>query len=190
MTPSPNFLYYIAKVYAIISGQSVSVSEAWLENAVLYTEWFALACSVFFLVSFVYYRLLTSKVEDEMKEKRLAAEMVLLAETQKKAGKNPRWLAVEKLAGGSSESDWRRAILEADSMLHDLLTLRGFAGDDIGEQLRGANKTNFGTLDLAWEAHRLRNKIAHEGETLQLTERDIQATLDQYRRVFEEFEYI
>jgi len=190
MTPSPNFLYYIAKAYAIISGQSVTVSELWLENMITYVEWVALASSVIFLGLFVYYRLLTSGVEDEMKKKRLAEEMALHTETQKAAGKNPRWLAVEKLAEGTSESDWRRAILEADSMLHDLLTLRGFAGTDIGEQLRGANKTNFGTLDLAWEAHRLRNKIAHEGESLQITERDAQATIDQYRRVFEEFEYI
>jgi len=116
--------------------------------------------------------------------------MAVLAEAGKAAGKNPRWLAVEKLANSTLESDWRRAIIEADSMLADLLTTRGFAGEDIGEQLKGASKNNFGTLDLAWEAHRLRNRIAHDGEALQLTERDAQATTDLYRRVFEEFEYI
>ena len=190
MTPSPNFLYYIAQFTSVITGRSVTVSESWLELAVLYIEWAALFASIILLAMFVYFRLLTSHIEDELKEKRLAEELAYHVATKKSSDKNPRWSGVEQLANSTNESDWRRAILEADNMLHDLLTLRGFAGTDLGEQLRGANKTNFGTLDLAWEAHRLRNKIAHEGESLHLTARDVQSTIDQYRRVFEEFEYI
>ena len=43
------------------------------------------------------------------------------------------------------------------------------------------------TLDLAWKAHKMRNDVAHSGEKLPLSERDVRSTIDYYKRVFEEF---
>ena len=104
--------------------------------------------------------------------------------------KNPQWDRVHALANSGNESDWRRAILEADIMLGDMLTQLGYRGKDIGEKLRDANPLQFSTLDLAWKAHKVRNDIAHGGEGFVLTSRDANATIDLYRRVFEEFDYI
>ena len=105
-------------------------------------------------------------------------------------GNSPQWEAIAALAASPNESDWRRAILEADIMLAGLLTAQGYPGSTLGEQLKNANPLQFTTLDLAWEAHRMRNAIAHLGEAFPLSERDARATIDQYRRVFEEFGYI
>jgi hypothetical protein len=104
--------------------------------------------------------------------------------------KNPRWERVRELANTTSESDWRLAILEADIMLNDLLKEQGYRGEGIGERLRDANPLQFATLDLAWQAHKVRNDIAHAGEGFHLTQREANATIDLYRRVFEEFDYI
>jgi hypothetical protein len=82
------------------------------------------------------------------------------------AVKNPRWERVRELANTTSESDWRLAILEADIMLNDLLKEQGYRGEGIGERLRDANPLQFATLDLAWQAHKVRNDIAHAGEGL------------------------
>jgi hypothetical protein len=60
----------------------------------------------------------------------------------------------------------------------------------VGERLRDANPLQFTTLDLAWKAHKVRNDIAHAGESYQLSQRDTHATIDYYRRVFEELHYI
>ena len=106
------------------------------------------------------------------------------------APKNPQWDRVQALANSGAESDWRRAILEADIMLGDMLTQAGYRGKEVGEKLRDANPLQFSTLDLAWKAHKVRNDIAHGGESYQLTSRDANATIDLYRRVFEEFDYI
>ena len=104
--------------------------------------------------------------------------------------KNPQWERVRSLASSGTESDWRRAILEADIMLGDLLNQLGYHGKEVGEKLRDANPLQFSTLDLAWKAHKVRNDIAHGGEGFVLTSRDANATIDLYRRVFEEFDYI
>ena len=101
--------------------------------------------------------------------------------------KNERWEHILSLAASAQESDWRRAIIEADVMLGALLTDKGYQGQTIGDQLKDANPLQFTTLDLAWKAHKVRNDIAHGGETFQLTERDTRATIQYYGRVFEEF---
>lgn len=104
--------------------------------------------------------------------------------------KNPRWEHVRELANATSESDWRLAILEADIILNDLLVEQGYRGESIGERLRDANPLQFHTLDLAWKAHKVRNDIAHAGSDFHLSQREADATIDLYRRVFEEFDYI
>jgi len=104
--------------------------------------------------------------------------------------KNPRWEEVRRLASGTSESDWRRAIMEADIILGDMLEHLGYRGQSIGDKLKDANPLQFTTLDLAWQAHKVRNDIAHAGEGYHLSEWDTKGTIDFYRRVFEEFDYI
>lgn len=101
-------------------------------------------------------------------------------------GRNDRWDSIVKLASSSSHGDWRRAILEADIMLGDVLMTQGYEGAGVGEQLKMANPIQMTTLDLAWKAHKVRNDIAHQGESYELSERDTQSTIDYYKRVFEE----
>ncbi len=104
--------------------------------------------------------------------------------------KNPRWEMISTLAASTNEGDWRRAIIDADIMLSDMLREKGYTGDTLGDQLKMANPLQFTTIDIAWEAHRMRNALAHLGEAFPLSERDARATIEQYRRVFEEFDYI
>ena len=101
-------------------------------------------------------------------------------------GRNDRWDGIVKLASSSAHGDWRRAILEADIMLGDVLMGQGYEGAGVGEQLKMANPIQMTTLDLAWKAHKVRNDIAHQGESYELNVRDTQATIDYYKRVFEE----
>ncbi len=101
-------------------------------------------------------------------------------------GANARWDMIIALVNSPQEGDWRRALIEADSMLDKELADRGYPGGTIGEKLKLANPLQFTTLQHAWDAHKVRNAIAHLGEGFPLTERDAKATVELYRRVFEE----
>ena len=108
--------------------------------------------------------------------------------TQAPAGaENPRWKRIQELAAGVSPSEWREAIIEADIMLNDMLTRQGYAGESIGEKLRSVEPADFDTLSDAWEAHKVRNQIAHEGSAFNLSEALARRTIAQYQRVFQEF---
>ncbi len=104
--------------------------------------------------------------------------------------KNPQWEKILKNIDSLNESDWRLAILEADIMLGDLLERMYLPGDTIGDKLKAVEKSDFTTLDNAWEAHKVRNQVAHEGQSFVLTDRETRRVVDLYRTVFEEFHII
>ena len=64
-----------------------------------------------------------------------------------------------------------------------------YIGETIGEQLKGIEQSDFRTLAHAWEAHKVRNKLVHEGDFM-ITKREARRVIDLYRKVFEEFHYI
>ena len=101
-----------------------------------------------------------------------------------------RWEQVLTHLNSDKESDWRLAVLEADVLLDEMLTNMRYHGDSLGEKLKSVEKSDFLTLDSAWEAHAVRNKIAHEGASFALTEREARRVIKLYEEVFKEFHYI
>ena len=89
-----------------------------------------------------------------------------------------------------NSSDWRLAIIEADSILEGLLEEKGFPGIGIGERLKNISPGNLASLQAAWEAHLVRNRIAHEGLEFELTERDARRTISLYEMVFRELGFL
>lgn len=200
-----NIEYLLLRVYDIISswgivsgvyqGVTAPPSSA-LHVVALFLGNIALVgmfLSIIFFVLLVWVRIKLVIVEHEgfeKKEKQLIGRSAQSSTFESAQPKNARWERVRELANTQNESDWRLAILEADIMLDDLLKQQGYRGDSIGERLRDANPLQFSTLDLAWQAHKVRNEVAHAGEGFHLSEREANATIDLYRRVFEEFKFI
>ena len=103
---------------------------------------------------------------------------------------NPKWLLVTKHIESENQADWKLAILEADIMLGDLLESLHLPGESIGERLKAVEKSDFDTIEEAWEAHKIRNAIAHEGSDFLITQRESNRVIGLYKKVFEEFEII
>lgn len=101
-----------------------------------------------------------------------------------------KWRMVLKLMKSGNPSDWKLAIIEADTILDILMERTGFPGATLGERLRSADSGVFRTLSFAKQAHGVRNKIAHDGLEFKITEREAQQVIRQYEEVFQEFGYI
>lgn len=84
-------------------------------------------------------------------------------------------------------NDWKLAIIEADIILDDILKQQGYVGNSLGERLKSISTNQLSSLNDAWEAHKVRNRIAHEGADFVLTKRVAEETIGRYRRVFAEF---
>ena len=144
--------------------------------------WTGLGIAFFtFCRTFVFNNRRLREVQKEGWHKRHADEEKRSKQKAAVAPKNAQWDRVVLLANSGEESDWRRAILEADIMLGNILQIRGYRGQTIGDMLKTANPIQFTTLDLAWKAHKVRNDIAHGGESFTLTGRETRATIDMFR---------
>lgn len=104
--------------------------------------------------------------------------------------KNQKWPIVLGHLESTTQSEWRLAILEADNMLGDLTAQQNIPGGTLGERLSNANPQTFRTLQSAWEAHKVRNRIAHEGADFELSQREARRIVALYEDVFREFNYI
>lgn len=103
---------------------------------------------------------------------------------------NDKWTKVIEHLNSNNPSDWRLAIIEADIMLDELLTTLGYHGDSIGEKLKAVEAGDMKTLDAAWEAHKVRNRIAHAGSDFELNEREAKRIVALFESVFKEYQII
>jgi len=101
-----------------------------------------------------------------------------------------RWRRVLDHASSDDEHKWRLAILEADIMLNELLDLQGYKGETMVDKMKQVTRVRFNTIDDAWEAHKIRNRVAHEGAEKHLTEHEKNYVIALYQRVFKEFGFI
>jgi len=104
--------------------------------------------------------------------------------------KNRRWERVLEHMNSVNPNDWKFAILEADIILDDLLTTMRYGGETVADRLKSIEKSDFNTIEDAWEAHKVRNSIAHQGADFLITEREARRVIGLYQNVFEEFSFI
>jgi uncharacterized membrane protein len=157
----------------------------------LYNGWIvfvsaALIVSCIFLVVIVYNGLQLMSIR-RAEHARFAKEA---SEAEKvKPATRTRWDHINDQLHAGTEHGWRIAILEADILLKELLDTLGLRGETVADQLRQVNRANFATIDMAWEAHRARNRIAHEIGGGGLTLNEARRVISLYAHVFKEFDF-
>ena len=105
--------------------------------------------------------------------------------------KNHRWEGIEEQMRSLNSSDWKVAILEADNILDEVLERMGYAGETLGERLKGIKPSDVPHLDEVWKAHKTRNDIAHKGVAdFVLSRSHAEATINIYHRVFKWLGYL
>lgn len=186
-----NVEYFFRLLYECIYGAcygSVGLSEfkAWIAHLWIWITGIGYTLSVvgLFIIIYCTMRLF------ELRKREEEYYTTLIAPPEKAGNTVPRWEHILKLSEGTSVSEWREAIIEADIMLDDLLTKQGYVGIGIGEKLKMADSERFGTLQDAWEAHKVRNQIAHEGSAFHLSDTITRRTIARYEAVFREFKVI
>ena len=103
---------------------------------------------------------------------------------------NPRWHYILTLIESSNESDWRVAIIEADTMLDELLREKGLTGETVSELLESARSNGYASIQNAWDAHLVRNQIAHAGSEFSLTQVEGRRVIKMFQNFFEELRAI
>jgi hypothetical protein len=149
----------------------------------------ALTASAIFIFGIVYIYIRASQLS-EIQDSQIAMAEQLWQELHGGSATNARWLDVQQHVVSDNPNDWKLAIIEADIMLDGALSNAGYGGPSIGEKLKGVPPQQLRSLNDAWQAHKIRNQIAHEGADFVLTQKVARETILQYERVLKEFKAI
>lgn len=111
------------------------------------------------------------------------------ADKEEQSVNKKRWDKVFAYLESDNQSDWKQAIIEADNLLDEMVKSMHYPGENLGERLKNIEPSDFVTLQDAWEAHKVRNQIAHESD-FSLTRREARRVMGLYEKVFKEFNFI
>lgn len=90
----------------------------------------------------------------------------------------------------TAASEWREAIMNADILLDKALLRKNLPGVTLGERLKAADRIMAkDTLDTAWRAHKVRNRLAHELQ-YEPTEVEAKQVMADFKRVLREMELL
>lgn len=103
---------------------------------------------------------------------------------------NETWNSIRAKLLSDNPSDWRLAIIEADIYLDKVLDQKGFYGDTLGDKLKQITPEKLPSVQIAWEAHKVRNRIAHDGADYVLTQPEARRTLSYFEITFRDLEVI
>ncbi|PIP51533.1 hypothetical protein COZ61_00965 [Candidatus Berkelbacteria bacterium CG_4_8_14_3_um_filter_33_6] len=95
-----------------------------------------------------------------------------------------RWKEVQELMAKNDMHAWTMAIMKADSILDSVIKKR-VSGETMGERLKNIEgKISRDALQSAWDAHKVRNQIAHGDSDISRTQ--AQTTIANFRKVLNE----
>lgn len=108
-----------------------------------------------------------------------------LARLQIKKIVNSKWQEIVAKAESESEKEWKLAIIEADALVDLVLKRSGYRGETMLERLKAVLPENLSSLTQLWEAHKIRNQIAHNPEFI-LPQKEMIKILKIYKLVLKE----
>jgi len=187
-----DFTPLFRSVYEFMTGSDVTTNGFFQLLQSLWTGFsvFAFLISFLFIFGIIYSYLKINEYAALSAAKLEAHEAAWQAlYGQNAASGGSAWSTVEAHVASDSPSEWKLAIIEADIMLGKALTAAGYNGS-IGEQLKSVPKTQLQSLQDAWDAHLIRNKIAHEGSDFVLTRSMAQEAIIKFGRVLRELQVI
>ena len=100
-----------------------------------------------------------------------------------------KWQIIQTRLRKGDEANLKLAIIEADNIFDDILKQMGLPGVDMGERLRQFEPHELKSVNLVWEAHRLRNAIVHE-PSIQISREQAEQAVKNYEAALKELEYL
>lgn len=184
-----NIEYVFSKIVEVIGPvfKFITDGQTWSVIGVI-SMLLSIVCIALIIFSLV--RLIEIQLYDK-EEVKHEIHTALLKEKERERDANPRWHYILTLIESPNDSDWRVAIIEADSMLEEVLKKeKGLSGETVSELLEGAKESGYAHIQDAWDAHLVRNEIAHQGSDFPLSQVEGRRVIKMFQNFFEELRVI
>jgi hypothetical protein len=114
--------------------------------------------STTFIVATVYFLIETGWIANRVDRVR----DVVLKKDQTKKHAQSSWEDIERHFFAGDDNDLKVALIEADNLLDEALHDAGVPGTTLGERLQRVTEEKLPNVEDVWQAHKIRNRIAHE----------------------------
>lgn len=164
-----------------------NINVAAIQNFVLPFQNFLGVLGIVFLGGIFW---LTIKINELHHSEHVKYEPIPLEEVVAK-GMATQWKVVLEHITSENPAEWKLAILEADNMLDEILEDQGYTGDTLADKLKAISPTKMTSYNEVWEAHKLRNQIAHGGAIdMDLTKKMARDAVANFGNAFKELGYL
>jgi hypothetical protein len=134
-----------------------SASDAYFAHLGL-LQFISVVLTIFFTAATIYVAVKTGWLGTRVDRIR---DVVFKSELSKKRAEET-WDEIEEYFFVGDDNDLRMALMRADALLDDALRNAGIRGEQLGDRLKNIKPTQLPNLEDVWQAHKLRNRIAHE----------------------------
>lgn len=172
--------------YMYIAGDVVTKKHSLVvADTILHTYTTIVSIVSIFLIAIILYSLVRLwEIQKENKAKADAEKVIVIDAPAQKT--NARWELIKSHADSDNPNDWRLAIIEADTVLEEISRGWKTSGETLGERLKNLDLGDMRYRQDAWEAHKVRNNIAHAGLSYTIDRREAARVIGLYEKVFRE----
>ncbi|MFA4890501.1 MAG: hypothetical protein WC587_02640 [Candidatus Paceibacterota bacterium] len=164
---------------------------AWLGASGL--KMFLISLSVVLLVGIIF---LLYKIF-RLKKDKIAHLVDFIPKEEPRELRSAKWDAIKKKIDSDISSEWKMAIIEADSIIDEIFKTIGFGPEtldgrpvSLGDRLKAVEPSDFDNLQGVWEAHKVRNRIVHGGDKFEITKEEAKEALEKYEKALKELKYM
>ncbi|NOY35927.1 MAG: hypothetical protein GXP44_03390 [bacterium] len=187
--PQPEYLnleWWFNKFFELLGAIPEMISRflEWLARYNLKFVSIVLSALFFSGIVFTLYKIL------QLRKKKLSYYMDFLSEEGLPENRSERWDEIKRHLDADNPVEWKMAVIEADSLMDDILKKVGYGGENLGERLKAIEPSDFDNLQNVWEAHKIRNRLVHEPGKVEFTRDDAKAAIEKYEKALKELKYI
>lgn len=187
MKPFLDLEYWFSAIYNFFRNLGTGQFKGGISAEAIFTVKVIAALLFFFFLYIIIYSLIKTKALFSQEVFIKKPEPLSPEEIQNE--RLARWQEIKEHSLGANPSDWRVAVLEADVMLESALMAKGYQGETLAEMLKNAEPYRLKNMDKAWEAHRTRNRIAHQPDK-EITKLETDRALANYEAILKELGFI
>lgn len=95
-----------------------------------------------------------------------------------------KWLAIEQHCIDGQVASYHLSVLNADKLVDQALRDKGIKGETMGERMKNCSNS-FSDRNGIWNAHKLRNRVAHETD-VSISYKDTKIALAGFKRALKD----
>ncbi len=105
------------------------------------------------------------------------------------SGPDKRWGKILSRLNKGDDANLKLAVIEADNLMGEILQRASMPGKNMEERLQQFEKHELASIDLVWEAHRLRNAIIQD-PTAQISREQAEQAVKNFEAALKELDYL